>query len=521
MKSILFLISGLLPYCISAQTNSFPGTIVKSEPIKGGLGSINAALLYCDGEFLYGKRIEKFKYYLDKYRLEDLTLVTSTSNQELLKETDYAFLGTYGLGENIVFISRVLDKKTKIYSFYRHTLNTESMLLGSPVLILERAVTEGSSKSMGFFKKVACTPTDENNFLALIYDNITTQITPDDTAENRFDQQVILLGRDQDIAAQSLFKIPSSDFVTMRRLLSNDGQLYILGYSQTDNLKTYRLIRFDAVKNKTEFVIIDIEDYPVASFQWTLTTSGEILLAGLTKDPNAKGGATGCVLIRINSQLKQSKLTYTALEPDFITAQWSAKQNESFEKDLAKNPSRVPGLSDFKVTEILVSETGRIFVIGEQYYEVYKSYTNSNGVVTNTTNYHYDDLLVMGYAPSGEFEWKTIVKKTQLSNSDNGECSSYFATLTSEGVNIIYTQPEAYYTDPKGDNITALKMLDHSPITTVVEITNNGEQSKYRISELDGFKNVHASFRLQDNGDIVFAQKSTSFEVQYVRMHFD
>jgi hypothetical protein len=437
--------------------------------------------------------------------MTDLVLAGSIINP-IYDIKNIELIGTYMLGGSPTIITRVFDNKLDKYIFYSHRLDTEKMVFLEPVKIFERFVTEGSSRARSAFGEVNVFSSEDGNFMVVSYNDITEEISEDDATKKKFNQKLNLFNRAGELVAASVFELPYEQFNITQKALSSEGVVYMIGfaYSGDSNAgnrkrKDY-LVSFDIEKEVRQEVEIIIEDnYSVATnLHLFLSKNGDIQISGITSLKTAEDKITyGCLLSKFDKSLIQSAAHQSKLETDFAG-------------------------SGFSVKKIINRPDGSSVVLAEKFYTKSQTSTNSSGIQSTITSYHFDDILAVSCNSAGDVEWIKVIEKRQLTKGsdqnanlsmDPTRFSSFCALVDDDRVHIIYNQPKAYYDDPIGAKVTALKMVDKESEIIVATLDSEGNLSKKRM--LDSGNEICVvtnSFRTLTNGTAYFCGTSLSEE---------
>jgi hypothetical protein len=79
----------------------------------------------------------------------------------------------------------------------------------------------------------------------------------------------------------------------------------------------------------------------------------------------------------------------------------------------------------FYIDDILFTENGDFYLVGEEYYVIVTTTRSSNGATTTTYTYYYNDIIVVKMTKDAEIIWTRKVPKLQVSTNDGGTYSSY------------------------------------------------------------------------------------------------
>lgn len=92
----------------------------------------------------------------------------------------------------------------------------------------------------------------------------------------------------------------------------------------------------------------------------------------------------------------------------------------------------------FYIDDILFTENGDFYLVGEEYYVIVTTSRSSNGVTTTTYTYYYNDIIVVKMNKDAEILWTRCVPKRQVSTNDGGMYSSYIFAWDANNLYFIF-----------------------------------------------------------------------------------
>ncbi|MEO0472095.1 MAG: hypothetical protein AAF206_20880 [Bacteroidota bacterium] len=213
--------------------------------------------------------------------------------------------------------------------------------------------------------------------------------------------------------------IPYSDklFGVRSRKVSNNGEVYFAGRLSESKAEIkakkkrdgnvdrsnyrYKLLAYR--KNGTEEKEYDLdlgEDF-ISGYQYRIGPNGDILCGGFYSE--RKKGLKGMFTFTIDNEtgdLKNKRLTPFA---------------ESFLRKMIgeRRTDKGKGLSNYYLDRLIVRGDGGMVLVGEEFYTITHTRTNSQGQTSTYTTFHYLDILVVNIGPEGEVEWYKNIPKRQ------------------------------------------------------------------------------------------------------------
>lgn len=431
----------------------------------------------------------KKKKYLEKYNLNTLSLKSSKEIILEFKGKKLQLVNTFIANDTPILITSFFNKKSrKKYLFY-HTINPNSLTISAPKLMGEKFIP----KKSGYLELVSqsglyltSSQNEMSSFLAYPKSNPATE---NSKVKNRN-----FIGKffDENFAeiSKSEFNIPFKNFQIRDYNLSNEGVFFLILDKLVDNpeaskklfrgntylIESTHLIIIDAQTGELESLEITLEDENISKLIATPMSNGGVSITGLT---SGEGGVNGTFSILFDNEFVEINNTVHKFESDFITATWSSKVKAKVEKKNKKKEKKgkekiKPAFYNYYIDHVIEMSDGSVTMLAEQYYiRVVTSTSTVNGQTTTTTTYYYyyNDIIAVNYNSQGEFMWKKLIRKHQVSRNDGGYYSSYFMVKQEDEINIIYNE-----------GLTAVKViLDVEGDTEKENIIQFTEEKKMRL----------------------------------------
>ena len=490
-------------------TADFEGEISWSELFKVNRKVGSPEIIGQDGTHVYIIRYIKKKQFLQKYKLSNLSLVSSVLLSIEYNGKRLTIIDQFMFNETPVIHTSLFDsKKRKTYTFLQ-SINPKSLVISRPTKLSELDVP----KRKGFIKVTPLSVRmgtsnpiiiSEDGQLAFINTGGISQEAKNGTeiVSNRNGK---LLDADFEVLFESDYKLPYVNFEILETKLSNDGLLYIAGHQIERVKNTYRLhTRTSLIKGDLEIFVLDIETGDMESlkvdldgkiiegFTFKIAEDGSIIVSGLTGIEGS--GVSGTFYASYEPDLSEIGISYTDFEPDFITTSWSKKAKKKLERkqnnDKKKGKEKTkPEFYDYIIKDLILKEDGTVTLLAEQFYikVVTTTSTNASGQTTTRTTYYYyyNDIIVVNFDEDGEMAWKTLVKKRQVSTNDGGYYSSFFTLVNGNEISIIYNDRESNTVSTEGMTNAEIRKLKKNTIGKRVIIHENGEITHEKLFEFE------------------------------------
>jgi hypothetical protein len=454
---LLFLVALTISKSYAQSTSSFSENAKWTELTQSKRAVAPIVIGKSNSDFFLINTIKK-KTYLQKYNLNTLSLKSSKEIILEFKGKNLELVNTFIANDTPILITSFFNKKTrKKYLFY-HTINPKSLTISVPKLMGDKFIPKKSGylASQALSGIYLTSSKDEmSSFLAYPKSNAAAE---DIEVQNRD-----FIGKffDENFSetSKSEFKIPFENFQIREYNLSNEGVFHLLLDKLVGNpeaskklfrgskflIESTHLLIIDAETGESEIFEIEIEEENISKLTVTPLQNGGISVTGLTSDV---GGVNGTFSILFDNEFVEVNNSVHKFEPDFITATWSSKAKAKVEKKNKKKEKKgkekiKPAFYNYYIDHVIELSDGSVTMLAEQYYVRVVTRTSTvNGQTTTTTTYYYyyNDIIAVNYDNTGEFRWKKLIRKHQLSVNDGGYYSSYFVVEQEDNINIIYNE---------------------------------------------------------------------------------
>lgn len=492
-----------------AQETEFNGEIKWSELFPVNRSTASPEIIGHNGESIFLTRLIKGKRYVEKYSLSTLTLQKSLRIELEYEENDLTVSDQFMLNNEPVLLAGYFDKRTKTAATYLVTIDPETLTPGTPKKItttfMENMKNIGIASAImpqGMLNSAMANGIVISPDKKMAYTSYPADALDRDAAITNYNSKSVIIDENLDVIEGAEYKFPYPSFVPVQTRLSNDGQVYYLGYElEIDEEERKRIFGGARFKmGKIHLVVLDPEsgDYltydpvfegrQVEMMTFNFTDDGGLAIGGLTSTEG--NGVNGCFYIKLDKDLNEVSSSTDDFETDFITASWSEKKKEDLEKKQNRGRDvEEPQLYNYYIDHLITKPDGSSLMLAEQYYVrvVTHTYSTPNGGTQTTTTYYYyyNDIIALNFDKSGDLLWKKVIHKKQVSTNDGGYYSSYFVVQDGNDVNIIYNDNEVNYVDTEGMSNAELKALKRSTIGACVRLDADGEITKQKLFEFE------------------------------------
>lgn len=347
-------------------------------------------------------------------------------------------------GENANFLKAYVkpNGEAVLYFDVYHTKNDRRYLISrtidergrfGQVEELSSVVAEKSSESNFEIR------TSKDSTKLLVYAN-----PPYERKENeKFHIQVFT--RDHELLWEKKVILPYTDkyFNLIGRSITNDGDVFVLGYATPDKYKGEKKDR-DKSNESYKLYRISQEEDDIIEFDLgfdnrfisnsTINSDfgdGQMAIAGFYTDDRKSGkksGIEGSFFYTINQEtLEPVSTSFEKFSTDFM---------KNFMSDRRAEKDR--DLFNFKFRNLIRRKDGGAVMIAEQSYVQQHTTRSANGVTTTYYSYHNYDIIVVNVNPDGSISWSAHVPKEQRTTNDGGMYNSYLLVVENDKLHFIY-----------------------------------------------------------------------------------
>lgn len=359
--------------------------------------------------YKYGRNEHEVELYNDKMQLQWVKHFSSdiTNVEKIIYYP-----------ERIVVFYSIEDRNIKITKYKVYSMSMDEIIEGSEGIVLDTL----DYTAIDNYPKMNIISSVDKNYI-LMYYYITKQ-------DGQVYLKTKLIGKKLTEVDENLMKLPSGLETGMleKTLVSNNGDIYFIffekKYSKNNSIKIVSVNK-ESKLNDEYNLMIKPEHLFVENIYQIDEMNHQIVCAGTYSKNNVKD-IIGIFAAKIDLDRKNSKpIQYFLFN------------------ELALNDKNINS-GKLKPEHLNLRYDGGI-VIALEYINIDTrtiTVPNLYGYYsTNTsTYYYYNDIVIISINPDGIVEWKTILPKEQVSESDNGYYSSFMVLNTQKNINIIFNE---------------------------------------------------------------------------------
>jgi hypothetical protein len=179
-----------------------------------------------------------------------------------------------------------------------------------------------------------------------------------------------------------------------------------------------------------------------------------IYIAGFYTDLKSPG-LKGTAVLRISRPIDSASFYEVPFESDILTS-INGKNSET-------------GITDYYPRSLILRNDGGVILTAEYFSierEVYSSYYSmSTSYIKNY--YQYGDVLILSINPNGTADWSKLIRKEQVSSTDEGYYSSFLTAVLEDKILLLYND-----NSKSRMNILCSKINPHGKIDSKVLVTS-------------------------------------------------
>jgi len=437
MKKLFVLLLGFI--CISniqAQTKTDKASVTFGPEIKTEANIILDRIVSANPEqYLYiGNQLVNFSYKTNvmianagkDLRIRNILPLTFQGVGDI---EELNFLDICDVKGNIYVFAIINDKKDKTMSLYKLTLDPEELVASTPQKL---GVVNYDFTRATNVKKFELTLSPDSSKILIFYPAPYKKGMPERFGAMVFDENMNRIWANE-------FQLPYPDdyFKVNKFFVGNNGQIFMnctkykgnQNAFATQNPNNYQFILLATDPNGQEIkeIDIDIKDKYVSDMVAASLPNNDIVCIGYTSPKSLSNKIDGFFYAVIDyNTLELKKISQQLFEPRFIAKGLSDSKTKTLETQAAKGQELT--LENFYFKDIVVKNDGSVIAFSEQ--------INKNNDVDYI--YHFDDIIIINYQPSGELNYIVKIPKRQHLNSGDKSLLSYIYSIVDNKIYVLF-----------------------------------------------------------------------------------
>lgn len=427
-----------------------------------------------------GNSFSKTAFTLEQYGLS----MSPTKSEEigLKAQGKVAELETILYLDNTIYVfSSNANNKAKRYYLYVQPISKNTLQLEKEAKQIAEMDYSGSSKySSGEFH----ISISEDSSKVFVHHK-----SPYDEKENEKCEFYVLDKKMNQVWKKSItLPYKNNLFEVERYEVDNQGNVHLVGVLYNDkktekrmgkpNFK-YQILSYYDNGNELKEYPVSLDGKFITDMKIAFNDKQELLCGGFYSSPGSFN-IEGSYFLKINSQTKEiiSKDT-KSFGADFITQYFSEKEEKEAKKEAKKGME--PDLYKYELKNMIFSNDGNIWLIGEQFYiqSVLNQSSDGQGNINTYTTfiYHHNDIIITNISPDGKIAWSNKIAKRQVDRTDDGIFSSYFLFSRKDNLLFVFND-NASNLKYNGEGKPANFENDSESIVTLVTVDKQGNQNR-------------------------------------------
>lgn len=471
MKKITIILFAIFSIAINGNSQGVIKTtqkLIELEKGKKGETVIGSVLA---GDFIY--TISQ----IGKGRRSTTTISKFDTRMKLIKKTDWDLNFREGrinrilvLNNKIFVLFEMIDTKIKIAEVFSRALDKNSLKLSSKEILISKK-----------FTKKRYTPDYsiiEENEKVLIY-----QSSENNRKKNLSLSMKVLGDNLKEIWEKEInfpFSNKNSNFDDIE--INENGDVYFVVDIKEKDSKIRKKHLYACTDKGNKLINNELSSLPefVTDIKLASSNHNQLIVAGYYNQKVERAWKKGSYFLKLNTDDLSVTSSTKGLFP--VTLLMKKKSNKVKRKAIRKEiKGKDSGLDNhFSVDEIITKEDGGAIIIGEHYHVYTTSYTttDANGRSTTryTTNYEYDDILIISISKNGEIEWERIIPKMQHISGSSAGCG-YFRMVVEDKIFFIFNDDRENH-KPNNEETVNFLANKKNRIISIYEINSIGNIRK-------------------------------------------
>jgi len=297
-----------------------------------------------------------------------------------------------------------------------------------------------------------------------------------------------------DILWEKSVTLPYTDdlFSIENMIIDNQGRVHVLGKLFEDKREakqkekqgeapfTYMILSFyNNGEDMTEYTLEFSGKY-ARSMNIAMSAKEEIICAGYYSLPDDKYDVKGSFFLTVNPDKREvNSGDFNSFSFELFTEEMDEKSKEKAAKKEEKGKGNLGYKYDLR--EIILRTDGGAIVIGEQYYVIVRTYTDSKGNTTTTYVYHYNHILVTNVNPDGTIASNHLIPKLQFSSNDMGYYLSFVTHVLDDKIIFLFNDTVKNLKVKEGGKVETFRLGQKGTIAQV-DLNADGSRTKKALT---------------------------------------
>lgn len=261
---------------------------------------------------------------------------------------------------------------------------------------------------------------------------------------------------------------PSKDF-SLDKIQYAYNDAFILGNNTSEkdylNPKSFYLIRHQSASKSIKEIELTLPSKWITSATFEIAKDSSLYIGGFYSN-DQKFSVAGTFYLKVD--LRDNSILKQSLKP--------------FSKELLSKllpPRKVKKgkeLSAFYFRNFVLKNDGSVVFVAEQYYKTTSAYTDMRtGITDYSTNYYYNDIILINVNPLGEISWAKHIPKKQSSINDYGQFSSFALASNGNDVFIIFNDHPKNILSINRDERLRFLSNPYRSMPVIAKVSSNGD----------------------------------------------
>lgn len=266
--------------------------------------------------------------------------------------------------------------------------------------------------------------------------------------------------------------------------VAGNGEVYLRCRQYLPNSKAWgdRTLQIQRNGSEINTIMLPDEADDMTGVIWGVTDEGNWEIYGYTL---SDGGQINGYKLMLYDPINEKIISENSgtFSEDFIR-QFISKKVE--EKAAKKGEEVDLGISSFKARQIIKSDDGTKFMVGEQYEFIVRTYTDSKGGTHTTYTHKYGAIIVAKLDAAGNMLWSARVPRAQISSRP--DFVGHYMHVCNGEISIFFNDSERNCETPNGEGTNNYKADMDDTRIHIYHISSTGNLEGYAMpTSADGF----------------------------------